>query len=618
MKAIVLSGKVAGWMGHSMIQLLVMTVLMLAVPLMVAAQGPNGEPSDAPTQIVCPGIPQSYAVWPGSMTNSFEWTISGNAGIDWTILSGQGTTQLMVSWANPLSPVTFTVTFTETTPAPASCSSIRTLEVTVQPAPVLIITNPPAVCEPATVDLTSAQVTSGSTLPPGTVLSYWLDAAATLPLNDPAAVAVSGTYYIRASTNSLPSCHDTQPVTVSIEPLPVASIQYPGSPYCANGSATVTLTGQTGGTFSSSAGLVIDPASGEIDLEASIPGSYTVTYAFSNGTCTSSTTTLISIIGMQSASISYPGTPYCATGTAAVLLVGPAGGTFSSGSGLAIDPVTGEVDLEASIPGTYTVNYLVTNGSCSVTSTTTISINSLPGASISYPGNPFCASGTALATVSGQTGGVFSSAAGLSIQPATGEIDLSTSVPGTYTVTYTYSNGTCSNASVTTVTINPLPTASISYTGSPYCATGLASVTQTGQVGGSYSTSPAGCSLDPISGTIDLSSSTPGTYTVFYNFSNGICSSFTSTTITIQAIPVVSLDPVGPVCEGSGPVTLTASPAGGNFSGPGVTGNLFDPGTAGAGTHQVSYSFSNGSCSTVATIFVIVNPSPSTSAIWHN
>ena len=39
-----------------------------------------------------------------------------------------------------------------------------------------------------------------------------------------------------------------------------------------------------------------------------------------------------------------------------------------------------------------------------------------------------------------------------------------------------------------------LPTATIAYSGSPYCATGTATVTQTGTAGGTY-TAPAGVSI---------------------------------------------------------------------------------------------------------------------------
>ena len=49
------------------------------------------------------------------------------------------------------------------------------------------------------------------------------------------------------------------------------------------------------------------------------------------------------------------------------------------------------------------------------------------------------------------------------------------------------------------ITINALPTATISYTGTPYCATGTATVTQTGTAGGTY-TAPAGVIINAATG----------------------------------------------------------------------------------------------------------------------
>ena len=131
-----------------------------------------------------------------------------------------------------------------------------------------------------------------------------------------------------------------------------------------------------------------------------------------------------------------------------------------------------------------------------------------------------------------QTGGIYTAPAGVSINAATGDIDLPTSTPGTYTITYSFSNGTCSNTSTTSITINALPAATISYAGSPYCATGTATVTQTGQAGGTYS-STAGLNINAATGDINLTTSTPGTYTITYTFSNGTCSNTTTTNVSI-------------------------------------------------------------------------------------
>lgn len=55
------------------------------------------------------------------------------------------------------------------------------------------------------------------------------------------------------------------------------------------------------------------------------------------------------------------------------------------------------------------------------------------------------------------------------------------------------------------------------------------------------------------------------------------------------AVREVILLPVSPLCVNQSPVTLQAVPAGGSFTGTGVTGNSFDPSAAGVGMHQVIY-----------------------------
>ena len=88
-----------------------------------------------------------------------------------------------------------------------------------------MITNPAAVCAPATVDITAAAVTAGSTA--GLTYTYFTDAAGTIALGSPGAVAAGGTYYIKGTTAS--GCSAIQPVVVTINALPAATISYAGS-----------------------------------------------------------------------------------------------------------------------------------------------------------------------------------------------------------------------------------------------------------------------------------------------------------------------------------------------------------------------------------------------------
>jgi len=46
-------------------------------------------------------------------------------------------------------------------------------------------------------------------------------------------------------------------------------------------------------------------------------------------------------------------------------------------------------------------------------------------------------------------------------------------------------------------------------------------------------------------------------------------------------------------CNTDGPVTLTGSPAGGIFSGPGISGDTFDPANITPGTHTIAYSYTH-------------------------
>ena len=73
-------------------------------------------------------------------------------------------------------------------------------------------------------------------------------------------------------------------------------------------------------------------------------------------------------------------------------------------------------------------------------------------ATFSYSASAYCPEGSnPTPTITGVAGGTFSAPAGLSINTSSGEIDLSTSTAGTYTVTYNTPN--CNTPSTQTVTI---------------------------------------------------------------------------------------------------------------------------------------------------------------------
>ncbi len=379
-------------------------------------------------------------------------------------------------------------------------------------------------------------------------------------------------------------CSVTATSSITITTLPAATISYAGSPFCSSlvGAQAVTQTGTAGGTYSSTAGLTINAATGAITPSSSTAGTYTVTYtmAAAGGCAAQTATTSVTITALPVATFSYTGTPYCqnAANPSPTFSGGGVAGTFSSTAGLVfVSTATGQINLSASTPGTYTVtNTIAASGGCAaVTATSSITITTLPAATISYAGSPFCSSlvGAQAVTQTGTAGGTYSSTAGLTINAATGAITPSSSTAGTYTVTYTMAaaGGCAAQTATTSVTITTLPAATISYAGTPFCNSlvGAQAVTQTGTAGGTYS-STAGLTINAATGAITPSSSTAGTYTVTYTMAAaGGCAAQTATTsVTITALPVATFSYTGtPYCQNA----ANPSPT---FSGGGVAGTF--------------------------------------------
>ena len=256
-----------------------------------------------------------------------------------------------------------------------------------------------------------------------------------------------------------------------------------------------------------------------------------------------------------------------------------------------------------------------------------ITFTTLPTAIINYSSSPFCQSNTSpqnvtLTGTGTYTGGTFSSTTGLTINASTGAITPSTSTAGTYTVNYTTpSSSSCQISATTQVIINALPTASISYSGSPFCKslTTLQPVTLTGTgsyTGGSY-TSAAGLSINATTGAINPSLTTAGTYTVTYTTPASVgCQISRTTQITINALPTAVVSYAGnPFCQSLGnqrQVTLTGTGvyAGGVYSS--TTGlsinsstGAITTSTSTPGTYTVSYATQTwGGCSS----FIVTTP----------
>ena len=489
------------------------------------------------------------------------------------------------------------------------------------------------------------------------------------------------------------------------------------------------ISGTAGGVFTYiPAGLVLDSVTGGIDVSASPLGMYQITYTTA-GVCPSSSFVIISITNAPSAVFSYA-TTYCSSDPNPL----PAFGTGSSAglftatpSGLSIDTNTGEVNLGASVPGTYTVTNTIAPaaGCATATASTTITISQaatvtaglndticeqgiltlagtmggsaasvvwtsngsgifsdttnlgatytpsmadinagsvvltvttndpagscpvvndfmlltitpLDSAEFSYSSGTFCQSGTdPVPTVTGVSGGVFSAfpAGVIFVSASTGEIDLSASTLGTYNVVYT-TNGPCPYADTVSVTITTAPTATFSFTAgaAAFCQTGTdpSPVFGAGASSGVFTASPAGLTfVSASSGQIDLSASSPGVYVLTNTIvaAGGCASAVDSMTITINQPALVNAGSDLAVCAGSA-ITITGSSIGGSatasswtssgsgtFSDPAILGTTYTPSaadtTAGSVTLYLVTNDPVGACGAVADSMVVtITPLP--------
>jgi len=211
--------------------------------------------------------------------------------------------------------------------------------------------------------------------------------------------------------------------------------------------------------------------------------------------------------------------------------------------------------------GTYTVTYTISNArGCISTITHPVTVVNPPTAAIRYGNTAYCTSQTtnqpiSLTGTGPFTGGVYSCPnAALSLNSTTGAIIPSLSTPGTYTVTYkipTTNNCTVPDVS-TTVTITPVPTASITYFDGTYCSTEpVQNVQLTGTgtyLGGNY-TAANGLQLNSTNGQVSPPSSTPGNYVITYTIpAFGGCPSIPVTTsVQINPLPKPAIED-GRIC----------------------------------------------------------------------
>ena len=287
-------------------------------------------------------------------------------------------------------------------------------------------------------------------------------------------------------------------------------------------------------------------------------------YTIPGVTCNDTFTVFVTVTALEDATFNYSFASYCQNeADPTPTISGTSGGTFtSSPAGLSITSGTGVIDLDASTPGTYGVLYTTPSAGCGDTLTVFVTVNAVDDASFSYTASTFCLNdANPTPTITGTTGGTFTINNGGTINPTTGELDMSTSGAGSYTITYTTSGVCPANTSVT-ITIDDQLDATITPVG-PFCE-GDASVTLVAvDAGGTFTgTGVTGTTFSPsVAGA--------GSHQIIYSVGTGNCGDSDTIQIVVNSNPVIQLEVTDDNCfneEGSIKSVITGGTPTYNYS----------------------------------------------------
>jgi gliding motility-associated-like protein len=533
----------------------VITVLVGVIPVMTSITSAT----------ICSG--QTLAIpLTSNISSTYSWLASNNAnttGESTTAQTGSTINNTIISTATSTTIVNYTVTPTATT-SPNCPGLPETISVSILPVATLTV-NPVTICSGSSANLTANVSIAGGT--------YVWNSGGMTTQNVSVSPTTTTTYSVSYSLNSCAPVTKTVVVTVITTPTVTVS----STTICNGQSATLTAsTSAGGGTFLWSPG---GQTSSSISVSPVGTTTYSVTYTISG--CIANSTGVVSVNPIPIISVS----PQTICPGLSATLVATGGTTYSWSTGVTNSSIT--------VSPISTTNYTVTGTTlgCSGSAVTSVTVGSAITILVNSPS--ICLGQTATITATGATAYNWSTGA------TTSSISVSPVSTTNYTVTGTMSG--CSGTSIAVVTINTVPTVTVSS--ATICNGQAATLTAGGA--SSYVWSVGAASTGTNTASVSPSSTT--SYTV--TGSNGGCSATATANVTVNSIPNVTVNNVT-ICSGE-----IAS-----FSASGASTYTWSTGTTVTGVNtanalpssSASYTVTGTSlgCSATATATATVNTSP--------
>jgi PKD repeat protein len=514
--------------------------------------------------------PTSASICEGDNTSL---TASGATTYSWSPATGLSATAGATVSADPVATTTYTVTGLQ-----SGCSADATVTVTVNTVPLVSAGPDLTLCnQPIAEQLTGSP--AGGT---------WSGPNIT-PAGEFTPTGL-GTFTVTYSFTDGNGCSATDDAVVDVQDPAV--IVMPADEQVCMGSPVFTLNATpAGGTWS---GTGVDAVG---NYTPSTAGTFVLTYTFGTGTCASSDVMNV-VVDPQPVVNPGVGFDVCIDAGVQNLSGTPAGGTWSGTgvTGTQFNPATAGT-------GAHALSYSFTDPvtGCANSAQITATVNALPvvdaGTDITVCDQPI-----ATLLTGSPAGGTWSGtgvAPGGSFTPAG---------VGSFTLDYTFTDGNgCTDADQMTVTVIS-PTPADAGPDLEACLNDPAFLLTATPAGGSWSGTgvTVGGSFTP---------SALGTFTLTYAVGTGTCLTTDQMDFTVHALPVVNAGADQAFCISAPAATFTGAPAGGTWSGTGITNAVngtFEPGTAGAGTFEIVYTFTDAVtlCLNRDTLVATVNPLP--------
>lgn len=460
--------------------------------------------------LVCQGAQHTYSVNPVAGI-SYNWSnLPAGASFN-SVNNSVNSHSMSINWGT-VAPGSYSVLVTASDACGLNPAPSQTMQVTVVPAPAaLTISGPASLCPGVPITLSSSYSSNNTWSTGATTSTVLVNAAGTYTLNAP------------SSCGMLTATHQ-----VSLNPVPNASITPSGpTTFCQGGSLVLTSSSANGNSWSTGA---TTPS-----VTVNTSGTYSLQVTTVCGTDASSIQVTVNPSSITPTLSASSSTTFCSGGSVILSSGHASGNAWSTG---ATTPT-----ISVNTGGVYTLTVSTACATASASQTVTV----LPATTASItPAGPttFCQGGSVILNSNVTSGNSWSSGA------TTSSISVNTS--GIYTLTV---SGACGTATaIQGVTVNPLPTATISFTGTPTICPG-GSITLTASGGSTYV-----WSTGATSSSINVTSA--GTYTV--QSVNG-CGTATSSPVTVSelTLPTVQVSGGGNLCAGDS-LLLTAT-GGSNF-----------------------------------------------------